>query len=533
MPQLAAIVQNLGSTLLQVVVGTAERPVDNLHIHDPTATIDIPPAGIVLGIGIADAHAASAALAELGSAGATALLLKAPVATDPTVRSAAESADVTVVEVGRGVAWEQLLSLLQRLLDTADLRAGHDGAPGDLFQLANEIGALVNAPITIEDPASRVLAFSSGQEDTDEGRVRTVLGRQVPERYQGRLAEFGVFGQLAASSDPVFVPAVFPDHWPRAVIAVRAGTTTLGYVWAVVRESPPEEWLRAFRACADIVALRLLHERVATTTGSRLHAEQLTALLTRDGDVAETARQLGIAESPVCVIAIELSSTIGAADRMAELSRVSDALGLHLRLVHQATAVTLLDDVVYALLSVADERVALRAVDEFVQRSGSQTPLRAGVGRVVEDPAKIAVSRADADDVLRIIAGGNRATASFRSVRTDLMLLRLAESTGGPELPDDGVVALLLRHDAEHGSQLVSTLDAYLTCFGDIGKAAASLHVHSNTFRYRLARLSDIADTDLSDPDVRLAIMIDLRVYRLRLTMPAPIGPAQRPFNDS
>ncbi|TVT53941.1 PucR family transcriptional regulator [Amycolatopsis rhizosphaerae] len=454
-------------------------------------------------------------LTDLASARAAALLVKEPVATDPAVASAADAARVTLVEVGGGVAWEQLFLLLHRLLGPSKAQSA-DGEPGDLFQLANEIAALVAAPVTIEDPASRMLAFSGGQEDTDEGRVRTVLGREVPERYQERLAEWDVFGELETSSNPVFVPAVFPGHKPRMVVAVRAGTTILGYIWAVVQEPLSGIRLRAFRAAAEIVALHLLRERAVASAGSRLRAEQFEALLTNDGEVAEFAQRLGVLGLTVCVVAVELISGAAEAERAAELNRVSDALGLHLRLAHRATAVTTLGDIVYGLLPAVDEKAALRVIDEFVDRSGSRAPLRAGVGRLVGEPADVVLSRTDADDILRLLSPGDRPTASVRSVRTDLMVLRLADGIGGRELPEDSPVAVLLGHDAEHHANLVGTLAAYLDHFGDVGKAAAALHVHPNTFRYRLTRLSDIAGVDLRDPDVRLAAMIDLRLHGFR-----------------
>jgi DNA-binding PucR family transcriptional regulator len=44
--------------------------------------------------------------------------------------------------------------------------------------------------------------------------------------------------------------------------------------------------------------------------------------------------------------------------------------------------------------------------------------------------------------------------------------------------------------------------------------AAAKLHIHKNTLRYRLRRLTEIAGLDLSDPDTRLGLMLQLRIHR-------------------
>ena len=56
------------------------------------------------------------------------------------------------------------------------------------------------------------------------------------------------------------------------------------------------------------------------------------------------------------------------------------------------------------------------------------------------------------------------------------------------------------------------TLGAWLDAFGDVGTAAAAVHVHPNTFRYRLGRLTEIGGIDLDSPEARFAAMLQLRV---------------------
>ena len=53
----------------------------------------------------------------------------------------------------------------------------------DLFSLANAICACIDAPVTIEDSQSRVLAFSSRQDEADAMRIATVLGLRVPDDH--------------------------------------------------------------------------------------------------------------------------------------------------------------------------------------------------------------------------------------------------------------------------------------------------------------------------------------------------------------
>jgi DNA-binding PucR family transcriptional regulator len=58
----------------------------------------------------------------------------------------------------------------------------------------------------------------------------------------------------------------------------------------------------------------------------------------------------------------------------------------------------------------------------------------------------------------------------------------------------------------------VDTLRAYLDSFGDVAAAAAWLHVHPNTVRYRVRRIEEALGSSLADPDVRLLLSLSLRV---------------------
>ncbi|MFJ1561477.1 helix-turn-helix domain-containing protein [Streptomyces mirabilis] len=79
--------------------------------------------------------------------------------------------------------------------------------------------------------------------------------------------------------------------------------------------------------------------------------------------------------------------------------------------------------------------------------------------------------------------------------------------------PAVGPAAVLLCYDREHHSDFAATLLAYLETFGDIARAAAMLHVHVNTMRYRVRRLCELSGLNLEDPDERLNAHLQLRLH--------------------
>jgi hypothetical protein len=94
-------------------------------------------------------------------------------------------------------------------------------------------------------------------------------------------------------------------------------------------------------------------------------------------------------------------------------------------------------------------------------------------------------------------------------VHAEALLIELRDLAAAHGDRPTGPVARLSCYDAEHGTNLVETLRAWLGAFGDV--AAAAMFVHPNTFRYRLRRLTEVSGIDLADPEQRFAAMRQLR----------------------
>lgn len=82
----------------------------------------------------------------------------------------------------------------------------------------------------------------------------------------------------------------------------------------------------------------------------------------------------------------------------------------------------------------------------------------------------------------------------------------------GPRQARDLLAPILTGSAARQQSRL-ETLAAVVGS-ASIGDAAARLGVHRNTVAYRIARLESIADWDLSDPDLRFALELALRLMQ-------------------
>ncbi|XVU28343.1 PucR family transcriptional regulator [Actinoplanes sp. CA-054009] len=523
---LGRVLDDLGATLLDLVHGdiSSPEPIAGIAIHDPFDEPHLPTPALVLGVGLRSPSEIAALLRTLGGQAAAALVVRAPVAATDDVRAAVDESGVALLALTRGASWAQLAALLRSMLSQGDVGGPETlgGLPsGDLFALANAVAALVDAPVTIEDPDSRVLAFSGRQEEADESRVETILGRQVPERFARLLTVAGVHRDLHRSSEPVYVPpppsGADDFSVPRAAVAVRAGDEFLGSIWAAVREPLTPDRSRAFSDAAKLVALHLLRLRAGADVERRLRTELVGTALEGGTGARESLARLGLADQPLVVLALAPAAPESAADRSglaADRQRLADALAMHLSAVHAGSAVALLGDVAYGLLPAVTEERAVRVATEFLDRVGDRVPALVGVSPAAPAVATLPAARASADRALRVLRSGcGRRVARLSDVYTAATVLEMRDSVAARGDTPTGPLAKLLAYDAEHNADLVETLSAWLNAFGDAVAAAAALHVHPNTFRYRLRRLAEVGDLDLNDPEARFGAMLQLRLF--------------------
>lgn len=540
---LGRVLDDLGATLLDVVREGPDdgREVGGLVIHDPLEEAVYPPCALVLGVGLAQEADVVALLRRLGEQDAAGLVVREPVPATPAVLEAARASGVALLGLSRGATWAQLAALLRTVLAEGDVGVDDaeslGGLPsGDLFAVANAVAALLDAPVTIEDRSSRVLAFSVRQDEADDPRVETVLGRRVPERYARILTERGVFRDLYRSTDPVRVDPIPIDGeartLPRVAIAVRAGDEVLGSIWAVMDVPLDDRRVDALRDAATLTALHLLRVRAGSDVRRRVRTDLLSTALEGGTGAREALERLGLGRQAVVVLGVTARADDGersAAGDVVEASvreRLSDAFALHLQSAHPASAVALVGDVAYGLLPCGPdgEDRAERIARAFADKVGRRSSVVAAVGPVAPDVRGVARSREVVDRVLRVLRasdpyrgpgtepGGGLRVARFSDVQAASLVLELRDlvAARGDEIA--GPLARLLEYDAEHGAGLVATLRAWLDAFGDVPAAAAAEFVHPNTFRYRLRRVGQVSGIDLDDPEARFAAMLQLRV---------------------
>jgi hypothetical protein len=150
---------------------------------------------------------------------------------------------------------------------------------------------------------------------------------------------------------------------------------------------------------------------------------------------------------------------------------------------------------------------------ELVRALGGAAGALGPEGDVGSVPRSAERARLALDLVAR--AGGTAgAGAAARLVVADDHLLDLILGSSG-ELAADLAARRLAPLDdltPTTRARLLETLAAWLDAHGEARPAAAALHVHVQTVRYRLGQLRDLLGAALDDPQARLELALALRV---------------------
>src|SRR5271166_2968865 len=210
---------------------------------------------------------------------AVAIFAKKP--SDALVERAA-AVGTAVVAVEPQARWERLYRLVDHVLEHHGDRADPRYDSGtDLFGLAQSLADRIHGMVSIEDEQSHVLAYSASNDEADELRRLSILGRAGPPEHLKWIGQWGIFNALRASGDVVRV-AERPELGLRPRLAVgihqpaadtRRAPVFSGTIWVQQGSRP-----------------------LARPSTHALRAQELLGLTDSEtDDVDAIARELGIA----------------------------------------------------------------------------------------------------------------------------------------------------------------------------------------------------------------------------------------------
>ncbi|MFI6080854.1 helix-turn-helix domain-containing protein [Streptomyces sp. NPDC051217] len=291
------------------------------------------------------------------------------------------------------------------------------------------------------------------------------------------------------------------------VCAVLAGPELLGSIALTGHADLADVDRLLFERAGVVTALLLLLRRSVAEAEDRVRGELLGDLLSRSGDpgaLSARARRLGVNLARRHCVFVADSETADRHRLLAVAARHAQA-GRGLAGIHQGHVV---------LVAPTDTPGpgARRLAAELGQAVGS--PVTVGAAGPAAGPAELPTAHTEARRCLSALralghTGHGGATDDLGFVG---VLLGDRPDLGGYVRATLGPV---LDYDAERGTDLVGTLDAYFAEGASLTRTKTALHVHVNTVVQRLERVGRLLGQDWNSPARSLEIQLALRLHGL------------------
>lgn len=431
----------------------------------------------------------------------------------------AAAVGTAVVAVEPQARWERLYQLVNHVLEHHGDRTDPTEDSGtDLFGLAQSLADRIHGMVSIENAQSHVLAYSASNDEADELRRLSILGRAGPAEHLTWINQWGIFDALRAGGEVVHIDAR-PELGlrPRRAIGIHHPSTGarrvpefVGTIWVQQGSQPLADDAEEILRGAAVLAARIMSRLAARPSTHARRVQQLLGLTDGDpADVGAIARELGLpADGGATLIGYATTDAQPGHTRLADVMALSaSAFRPDAQVASQASRT-------YVLLP---QTSTARSVTSWVRgtigalRTELGVELRAVIAAPADGLAGVAAARAEVDRVLDSAARHpvsiGRVT-SLAEARTTVLLDEIVTLIGSDQRLVDPRLGELRARDPV----LVETLRAYLDSFGDVGLAAAWLQVHPNTVRYRVRRIEKLLAASLADPEVRLLFSLGLRV---------------------
>jgi len=293
-------------------------------------------------------------------------------------------------------------------------------------------------------------------------------------------------------------------------VPVRSGDETMGAVF-LLEGAEPDPAAQEFLHVAAVAALtEIAVEEAKEEVERNLRGSLMEDLRERPEldaeDLVRRARRLGceLAGGAV-VLCAELDAERPRHVVAMIAGEYSGALAQHM------------DGRVYALLpapapgQAEPARAAARKLAERLQRHGT-----VGLSSFYADPAELRRALEEAELVLDVLRRSDAPIAEDIGQGTYRLLFRVLASH--PEEVRsfyEDTVAAIVSYDAQYGTDLEGTLEAYLGQNCNMNATAAAIYAHRHTVAYRLDRVRELTGLDPMQSEDRERLGLGLKAHRI------------------
>lgn len=370
---------------------------------------------------------------------------------------------------------------VEKAADAHDRLTGLVLHGGGVADVAREVREVLGGEVLVVDPDQAVLVCTGGPPAPTD-------------------AETEVFLRAASTTQSV-------DGEGLCATPVVAGADHLGTL-ALRRTEPLNEAdRRILERAALVTALLLLFRRGVAEAEGRVRGELLQDLLAGveldPNDLRDRAKLLGAdLEQPHAVVVAQIDGDRARAGQAAShLASVNHGFSA----IHRGRLVLVLPN--------QSPPVAAQLVSDGVGATMGHA-LTAGAAGPAAGPTAIVAAHDEARRVLDTLLALDRTGETAEADDLGFVGLLLGDRQDVAPFVAS-VLGPVIEYDAERGTNLIGTLEAYFRNGENLARARIDLHVHVNTVTQRLERITRLLGAEWQQPERQLEVQLALRLNRL------------------
>ncbi|MGP7816963.1 PucR family transcriptional regulator [Niallia sp. 01092] len=395
-----------------------------------------------------------------------------------------------------------------------------------LESFVDHVSEFFGCPITLEDTHHRVLVYSSHGEETDIVRISTIISRKVPEKIINRLWKDGVIPQLLKSKRPIRIKEKKEiGLGNRVAVSIWRGEEVIGYIWAVeINNYLTEQQMKQLEYAA--AAGKHLLSRFGKSKGpsSQDNQEFFWRLLTghvKEQEAEVKLKEVGIPPFDQFTIMVFRFNNIISKEverHIFYLLKIAEEVKISFSTIDDNELIILVTPIEKRVNPSITYNKFIQSFPKHLKERFDILHVKGGFGGIYKELIHVKKSYKEAKTVIEVQEKFPAEADSFFNYQ-DLGIYQFLDILLEKRLQDgfeNIAIQKLTEYDHSHNTELLATLEAYLDESESVQKTAARLHIHANTLTYRLKRIAEIMDVNLSMPAQKFMLYLDLKLMHWR-----------------
>ncbi len=384
---------------------------------------------------------------------------------------------------------------------------------GGFPELAEMLADQVGHSISIENERFEAIANKNIAEVDSARRYTIEHGRTNPQLIAALEVEY--LPKIRESLRPVHLP-VMPElglEMDRLLAPIVVHGEIYGYIWIIadVHALSPIDMM-AIEIGATVAALLMLYQESLQTAEASLKGSLMSQLIEGNGGrqtiLSDQSLRYGVdLRLSYRMLLVSVRNGQPPASTRAYRS-INQVLAQN---EAQAVAAQFAGQV--AILAQDDQRIHSLARELVQTLDGVIGGVALGISSAFCGADRVGTAHQQCNEALEIA----QRTSSGQRIHyfDNLGYIHTLYHAGPASLSQNPQVPILRRLLDERQADLFNTLENYLDAGGNSVQTAETLHIHRSTLNYRLSRIKDICDVDLTSASTRLNLQIALKLMRL------------------